>query len=226
MVAYQDQLQNPFQTPFQSTWMNPQLAQTYGPGQAAYGQQFGQYGGQQFGQPNMSGWGMPGWGPQRQLSHNEVGDVVRQIVPLLPQLLAQAQQHPQAAFGYGGWGQQNYGQFPRMLTQQDVNEVVRQILPILPQIVGMLQGQGPLQAGAMYGGWSGHIGPNAQFANPYQQSQFGYQGWPHMLSAFGGTQAGGQRQLTQQDVNDVVRQLVGIIPQVIGNLQAYGQRVN
>jgi hypothetical protein len=30
--------------------------------------------------------------------------------------------------------------------------------------------------------------------------------------------------LTQQDVADVTRQLIGVIPQVIGNLQAFNQQ--
>jgi hypothetical protein len=234
MMAYHDLHQQfPFQNP-QAAWMNPQAAQTYGfgLGQAAYGQQFGPQGGQQFGQPNIGAWGLGGgWGQgqHRQLSQNDVGDVVRQLVPLLPQLLAQAQQQPQAAFGYGGFGQ-GYGQNPRTLTQQDVNEVVRQILPILPQIVGTLQGQGPQYAAAMYGGQGPQFGlqnPLSQFSNPFQQQPFGQQGqqgWPNAMSAFGGSQAWGQRQLNQQDVSEVVRQLVGIIPQVIGNLQAYGQQ--
>lgn len=252
MMAYHDfQQQFPYQNPQQAAWINPQLAQSYGLGQAAYGQQFGQ--------PNIGGWGLSGgWGQgqQRQLSQNEVGDVVRRLVPLLPQILAQAQQPPQAAFGYGGLGGfaglgghgqgygQNYGQFQRLLTQQDVNEVVRQILPILPQIVGMLQGQGPLHAAAMYGGLNpqtasqiGWQNPSAQFANPFQQNPFqqnpfqqqwfGQQGWPQTMAAHGGTQTWGHRQLTQQDINEVVRQLAGIVPQVISSLQAYGQqRVN
>jgi hypothetical protein len=33
-----------------------------------------------------------------------------------------------------------------------------------------------------------------------------------------------QRQLTQQDVMEITRQLVGVIPQVIGNLQAFNQQ--
>jgi uncharacterized protein YidB (DUF937 family) len=257
MMAYHDMQQPfPFQNPQQAGWFNPQLAQNHGSysgfGQGAYGQPLGQYGGQQFGQPNIGAWGSGagwgGWGQHRQLSQNEVGDVVRQLVPLLPQLLAQAQ--PQAAFGHGfgvgGWGQA-YGQ--RMLTQQDVNEVVRQILPILPQIVGALQGQGiqgPFQAAAIYGGLNSQYGtqnPFAQFANPYQQQPFGQlwqqhaqsaqspwaqTQWPQTLQAFGpqawGQQAWGQRNLTQQDVNEVARQLVAIIPQVINNLQAQGQQ--
>jgi hypothetical protein len=242
MMAYHDlQQQFPFQN-LQTGWLNPQLAQSYGLGQGAYGN-FGQYGGQQFGQPNTGGWGS--WGQHRQLSQNDVGDVVRQLVPLLPQLLAQAQQQPQAAFGYGGYGQgygQNYGQLPKFLTQQDVNEVVRQILPILPQIVGMLQGQpqgtqGPLQAAAMHGGLNLQFGqqqPLAQFGNPFQQQWFGQQGqqgWPQAMQAYGpqawSQQAWGQRNLTQQDAGEVARLLVNIIPQVISNLQAQGQqRVN
>ncbi len=219
------------------------------PGLAAFGQQYGQYGGQQFGQPTTTGlWGQAAttaWGQQqRQLSPQEVGDVVRQLVPLLPQILAQAQQQPQAAFGYG------YGQPQRMLTQQDVNEVVRQILPMVPQIVTLLQGQMPQQAAAIYGGW-GSQGATGQFGqtasgqspfpqhqltqnpfaqNPFAQTQmqqpFGQQGLPPIQAAFGGQMGWGQqsRQLTQQDVGEVVRQLVSIIPQVIGNLQAFTQQ--
>jgi hypothetical protein len=243
MMAYQDfQQQFPFQNPQQTAWtnpqhwMNPQLAQTYGLGQAAYGQ----YGGQ----PNAGGWGAGVGGQHRQLSQNDVGDVVRQLVPLLPQILAQVQQQPQAAYGYGGLGGygQNFGQSPRLLTQQDVNEVVRQILPILPQIVGMLQGQNPLHAAAMYGGLGGQIGSqnslgpfanplqqnpfqqNPLQQNPFQQPWFGQQGWQQPMAAHGGSQGWGQRQLTQHDVNDVVRQLAGIIPQVISGLQANGQQ--
>jgi hypothetical protein len=57
------------------------------------------------------------------------------------------------------------------------------------------------------------------------------QGWgtqfgaPQFQAAFGGaTGLGQQRQLTQQDVADITRQLIGVIPQIIGNLQAYGQQ--
>ena len=74
------------------------------------GQQFGQ-GNQQFGQPNQqfgqpnlnafgqgASWGQQGWGQsQRQLSQQDVGEVVRQLVPILPQILAQAQ--PMQAMG-------------------------------------------------------------------------------------------------------------------------------
>src|SRR6266436_3263715 len=213
---------------------------SYGLGQAAYGQQYGQYGGQPstgaFGysagaQPQ--GWGQqqqPQWGQQqqqpqwagqqqRQLSQQDVSEVVRQLVPALPQILAQAQQ-PHAAIGYAA-----YGQAPRQLSQQDVNEVVRQILPIVPQIVGMLQGQPQLQYAAMQGGHGlGQFG----FGNPAQNfgQNFGTQfGIPQFQSAFGAPGAWGQqRQLTQQDVADVTRQLMGVIPQIMGNLQAFNQQ--
>src|SRR6266852_1606770 len=202
----------------------------YGLGQAPYGQQYGQYGGQPstgaFGynaawgaQPQ--GWGQqqqPQWGgqQQRQLSQQDVSEVVRQLVPALPQILAQAQQ-PHAAIGYAA-----YGQAPRQLSQQDVNEVVRQVLPIVPQIVGMLQGQPQLQYAAMQGGPG--LGQFGQ-GNPLQN--FGAQfGAPQYQSAFGAPAAWGQqqRQLTQQDVAEVTRQLIGVIPQVIGNLQALNQQ--
>ena len=146
--------------------------------------------------------------------------MVRQLVPALPQILAQAQS-PHAAFGYAA-----YGQAPRQLSQQDVNEVVRQILPIVPQIVGMLQGQPQLQYAAMQGGLGlGQYGLG-QFGQGNPLQNFGAQfGAPQYQSAFGAPAAWGQqqRQLTQQDVAEVTRQLIGMIPQVIGNLQAFNQ---
>src|SRR5713226_162164 len=242
MTYYETQQQNPMHNsqfnPQQWAAFNSQAAQPYaawpsapwmqaiggyglggyGLGQAASGQQYGQYGGQPFAgafgynagwgaQPQ--GWGQqqqPQWGgqQQRQLSQQDVSEVVRQLVPALPQILAQAQSS-QGAIGYAA-----YGQAPRLLSQQDVNEVVRQILPIVPQIVGMLQGQPQLQYAAMQGG-----------SSPFGQQH----GGPQFQAAFGGPMfAGQQRQLTQQDVADVTRQLVGLIPQVIGNLQAYSQQ--
>src|SRR3979409_941087 len=213
----------------------------YGLGQAAFGQQYGQYGGQPSigGDGSGAGWGaqpqgVQGWGQQqqpqwggqqqRQLSQQDVSEVVRQLVPALPQILAQAQS-PQGAIGYAA-----YGQAPRLLSQQDVNEVVRQILPIVPQIVGMLQGQPQLQYAAMQGGPGlgqsglGQFGPG----NPAQNfgQSFGTQfGIPQFQSAFGAPAIWGQqRQLTQQDVADVTRQLIGVIPQIIGNLQAFNQQ--
>jgi hypothetical protein len=197
----------------------------YGLGQAAYGQ---------FGQPNVGAFGQSalggqaGWG-HRHLSQQDVGEVVRQLLPLLPGVLAQAQQQPMAAFGYGA-----YNPAPRMLTPQDVNEVVRQILPIVPQLVGLLQGVGPSphQAGypAVHGGYGGpgQIG-QAFYGQPFQP-QFGSGQFPFgqaAMPAFGGMQGGWgqpQRHLTQQDIAEVVRQLTATIPQVISNLQAFGQQ--
>jgi hypothetical protein len=211
MTYYGAQQQNPMLNPQfnPQPWaaFSPQLSQGagYGSGQAAYGQQNGPYGGQ----PSIggfgynTGWGTQplGWGQQQnQLSQNDVSEVVRQLLPALPQIMAQAQQ-PNAAIGNAA-----YGQTPRLLSQQDVNEVVRQILPFVPQIVGMLQGQPQLQHAATQGG-------------PFGQA-------PQFQSAFGGANVWGQpqRQLTQQDVGDITRQLVGLIPQVIGNLQTLNQQ--
>jgi hypothetical protein len=204
----------------------------FGLGQAAYGQQ---YGGQQpsgaFGYNPGWGGGQQGWGQQwggqqRQLSPQDVNEVVRQLVPALPQILAQAQ-NP-----FGGMGA--FGQGQRQLSPQDVNEVVRQILPIVPQIVGMLQSQQQPHFAAMQGGLGqgqfGGIGQ--QFGGPghlglgHPAQPWGTQfGAPQFQAAFGApTGSGQQRQLTQQDVADISRQLIGLIPQVIGNLQAYGQQ--
>src|ERR1700758_2131549 len=92
-MTYQDIYQ-------QSSWQNPMqwsgnshAMHGFNPGlgQAAYGLQSGP----QF----AGGWGQHSHG-QRQLSPLDVGEVVRQIVPLLPQVFAQTQQ-PLAAFGYG-----------------------------------------------------------------------------------------------------------------------------
>jgi hypothetical protein len=234
----QQYLNNPQFNPQQWTPFNSNAqAGGYGLGQAAFGQQYGQHGGQPFfgaigsgagwgAQPQGGqGWGQqqqPQWGgpQQRQLSQQDVSEVVRQLVPALPQILAQAQS-PHAPIGYAA-----YGQAPRLLSQQDVSEVVRQILPIVPQIVGMLQGQSQPQPqyAAMQGGPGlGQFG----LGNPAQNfgQTFGTQfGVPQFQSAFGAPAGWGQqRQLTQQDVADVTRQLIGVIPQIIGNLQAFNQ---
>jgi hypothetical protein len=258
----QQHLNNPQFNPQQWAPFNSHAAQSYGGGlntpslqgigghglgQAAYGQQYGQ---QYGGQPSMGGggWGAQpqGWSQQqaygggqqqRQLSQQDVSEVVRQLVPVLPQILAQAQS-PQAAIGYAA-----YGQAPRQLSQQDVNEVVRQILPIVPQMVGMLQqGQPQLQFAAMQGGLGqgglgqGGLGQGGfgqggigfgQFGQGNPAQNFGAQfGAPPFQSAFGAQSGFGQqqRQLTQQDVADVTRQLIGVIPQIIGNLQAFNQQ--
>ena len=251
-MAYYETQQNPQFNPqawglFNSPWMH---GGGFGPGQAAYGQQYGQHGaqpgigaawggqpqGQGQGQQQPQWWGQqPGLGQQpRQLSQQDVSEVVRQLLPALPQILAMTQQP------YGGIGYTAHGQAPRMLSQQDVNEVVRQILPIVPQIVGMLQGQPQLQYAALQGGqfpfqqggqFPFQQGGQGQF--PFQQppfqygaSQYGAQ--PQFQSAFGGQTLGGglgpQQRLTQQDAAEVARQLVGMIPQVIGNLQALNQQ--
>jgi len=230
-MSYLDMQAHSQQSP-QQQWGIPPIGQLLGVpgmnglGQAAYGQFGGQMGAQGFGQQNP-GAGQAGWGqPQRQLSQQDVSEVVRQLVPLLPQLIAQAQQ-PQAAYG-----QHNpFGQQARTLTPQDVNEVVRQILPILPQIVGMLQGQTANQPMAPFGGlgtqppWGqAAFGAPSPSAN-WQGQNFGQQA-PH-LAAFGGQQASGgqqQRQLSQQDITEVARQLAGLIPQVVNHLQATQQR--
>jgi hypothetical protein len=218
--------------------IGPQFAQPFGwlgnAGMAAYGQQYGQYGAQpQSGMPSQ-------WGQQRQLSPYDVNEVVRQLVPALPQIIAQAQQP------YGGTGYAAYGQAPRTLTPQDVNEVVRQLLPLLPQIVGTLQGLPPQQF-AMHGGsvggggglGQGYLGQNLGAQNPFAASfqqpwQYGapgqHFGMPQFQSAFGSPQQWGQqsgqwpRQLNQQDVADVTRQLAALIPQVISNLQTFNQQ--
>ena len=266
MTYFDSQQQSPMHNaqfnPLQWAQLNPQYAQAYGQqahgqswgvpsmqgigyglGQAAYGQQYGQYGAQPFigAFGSNAGWGaQPQWGSQqqpqwwgqqqRQLSQQDVSEVVRQLLPALPHVLAQAQQ-PQAGFGYAA-----YGQAPRTLTQQDVNEVVRQILPIVPQIVGMLQGQPQLQHAAIHGGTGlgqfgqANLGPNFAAQSPLaawsQPASLGQYGLPQFQSAFGAAAGWGQpqRQLTQQDVADVTRQLVGLIPQVIGNLQAFNQQ--
>jgi hypothetical protein len=217
---YEWQQQIPLQNAQFSGQINPQAlvqqpfgqqgyatqGQISGLGQGALGQPYGQFGGQQSGQHfgalgPMGGVGMQSpWAlQQRQLSPHDANEVIRQLVPLLPHIIAQAQQwHPQAAFGYG----------QRTLTQHDVNEVVRQILPFVPQIVAQLQGQSPVHA-------------------VHHQHPVGQQAWPQVQAAFGAIQPGlGQlhRQLTQQDVSEVVRQLAGIIPQVIQQLQATSQQ--
>jgi len=160
-----------------------------GLGQGAYGQ--GVYGQGGFGQGGFGqgGSGQQGWGQQRQLSQQDVSAILQQIAPVLPQLIAQAQQgqvQPLAAFG-GGFGQQ------RTLSPQDVNEIVRQILPVILQSTqqNSLGGQQ---------GWSGGAGLGAYGnANAQQQSPFQQTGWQQQ-------QRGGQ-QVTQQDVQEIVRQV-------------------
>lgn len=235
-----------------------------GLGLAAFGQNYGGQGGWQ----QNAGWGGNPW-QQRQLSQQDVGEVVRQLLPILPQVVAQAQQG-QAAFGNQGYGNQGFGGFGgqqnqgyghRQLSPQDVNEVVRQILPVIPQIVNLLQqgqqnnpygnaifgnqgqgGQGNLggnqgwgnqNAFGNQGGWNAQGNQNPFGLNNQGQHQNqGNQGWglgQQGYGAFGqaafGNQGygigglGNQRQLNQQDVGEIVRQLTAALPQVIANLQ-------
>ena len=232
----------------QSQYGQPQYGLA-GLGQSAFGY------GPNFG--NAQGWGQNfggQWQQHRQLSHQDVGEVVRQLLPILPQVIAQAQQ-PQAAFGQGAYGAgfgAAYGPGARNLSQQDVNEVVRQIMPVIPQIVGLLQGQQQASyANAAYGGGQGQGWNNNQgWNNPGQQNQgaYGYGNQnPFQLSlfgqnqqnpfgaygqaAFGGNQGQGlgqgqQRQLNQIEVGEIVRHLTAALPQVIANLQAINQQPN
>ena len=81
-----------------------------------------------------------------------------------------------------------------------------------------------LQPQMQYAALQGGQAPFQQSPFQHQQSPFQY-GAPQFQAAFGIPAFGGQQQrLTQQDVADVARQLVGLIPQVIGNLQAFNQQ--
>jgi hypothetical protein len=250
--------QSPQFNPLQWAQFNPQGSQGLGLGTgvmggglgpAAFGAQYGGFGGQPYGLTGMGALGaggfgtQPAWGQaQRQLSPQDVNEVVRQLVPLLPQVIAQAQQQPSAAFAYGPYGQIGYGQMGRTLTPQDVNDVVRAILPSLPHIVGMLQGQAQTPMGAAH--WYGLPGGLGQAAFgqafptlhaygqwPIGQGIPGYQqgiGQPLPFpAAFGQPfMPAQQRHLTQQDVVEVARQLSGVIPQVIANLQSRQAMMN
>jgi hypothetical protein len=163
----------------------------------------GAYGG--FGNP-LGGQFASGWGaPQRQLSQQDVSNILQQIAPVLPQIIAQAQQNqyqPMAAYG-GGFGGQ------RFLSPQDVSEVVRQILPIIPQLVQSMQQQGSQlglgqiglgQTGLGQGGlgmsghgWQGQAAYGAAQQTPFQQPI--------------------SQRLTHHDVHDIVRQLSDVIQQ-------------
>jgi hypothetical protein len=208
-MTYGEQQANPFQSV--SPQQQPQWAAQHplaaaalaGLGQQAYG-----------------GWPQQAWGQQRQLSQQEIGEVVRQLVPILPHVLAQAQQaqfQPQAAYGFG---QQ------RQLSPQDINEVVRQILPVLPQIAGALQSQQQ-----PYGFMAASQQPQQQSCFGQQAQPFGQQAQPlgqggiygqlpQMQAAFGQQGFGQQRQLSQQDVQEVARHLATILPQVVGAIQS------
>jgi len=206
-TSQQNAFQNPHQTSPQVAAALQQLAQALqqtqqtqqgGLGQGQFGQ--GAFGQGVFGQNTPFGTGQ-NWGGQRQVSQQEVSNVLQQIAPILPQIIAQAQQQnqmqqPLAAFGGG------YGVNQRSLSQQDVNEVVRQILPILPQLLQQQQGQGGF--GQQGSGWQGQsaYGNSQQNTGPFGQQQHQH-----------------QRQLSPQDVNEIARQLAEVIP------LAYGQRM-
>lgn len=171
----------------------------YGFGQGAYGAPFGQAA---FGAPFGGGQSAAGWGwgtQQRQLSQHDVSNILQQIAPVLPQIIAQAQQapyQPMAAFGGNS----------RSLSPQDVSEIVRQILPMIPQLLQSTPQQsgpwGPTQMGfGQFGqGWQGQAAFGQQ---PYQPPQ--YQSRP----------------LTPQDVNEIARQLGEVVQQ-----QAYAGQHN
>ncbi len=208
MMHSEHSQQNAFQNPqqgipnlqnlLQSLLQNAQGQQGsgFGPGpigQGAYGAFGNPLGGGQF----AAGWG---WGgPQRQLTQQDVSSILQQIAPVLPQIIAQAQQHqyqPMAAFGGG------FGATQRSLSPQDVSEVVRQILPVIPQLLQTMQQQGGQWGAAQTGqGWQGQaaygLGQPQNLFQQYQQP----------------------RQLSQQDVNEVVRQLSEVIQQAYGGQQ-------
>jgi len=211
MIHSETSQQNAFQNPQQQT--SPQVAaalqqlaqalqQNQQTQQGGFGQGLGQgaYGQGVFGQNTPFGTGQ-NWGGQRQWTQQEVSNVLQQIAPILPQIIAQAQQtqmqQPMAAFGGG------YGFNQRSLSQQDVNEVVRQILPILPQLLQHQQGYGQGGLGQQGSGWQGQA---AYGLTP--QQNFG---------PFGQHQHSNQRQLSPQDVNEIARQLAEVLP--------YGQRM-
>jgi len=178
-------------------------------GQGAFGQgglgqgAFGQQGG--FGQGGQSGWGQ-----QRQLTPMDVSAILQQIAPVLPQIVAQAQQayQPLAAFGggqqYGGLGGQ-FGQ-QRNLAHHEVSEIVRQILPAILQATQQQQ-QNPFGGQGQGSVWGmGAFGQSQQ--NPWQQ-QNPFQQW-------GSHQQGQHRQIGQQDVQEIARQ---VVEAVTGNQQ-------
>jgi hypothetical protein len=213
--AQQNAFQNPQQAAslhqlVQSLLQNQQAQQTAGIGQGGYGQ--GAFGQGNFGQGAFGGqfgqnWGAQNWGAQRQLSPQDVSNVLQQIAPILPQIVAQAQQQqyqqPLAAFGGG------YGHNQRSLSQQDVSEVVRQILPIVPQLLQSMQQQNYGQTGG------------------FGQQGFGQQGGGQGQAAYGlGQQHNSwqqhmqhQRQLSPQDVTEIVQQLTQVIPLAYGAQQ-------
>jgi hypothetical protein len=168
-------------------------------GMGAFGQQgYGQHGGQQ-------GFGNQGWGgQQRQLSQQDVFSIVQQIAPALPQLIAQAQaqqQQPLGAYGYAG---------SQRLSAQDINEVVRQILPVLPQLLQSAQNNGSNSQQQGFG------------QQGFGQQGSGQQGYGQAAYSQNGQNAQ-QRQFSQQDISEIVRQVSEALPQVI-SAQQNGQQ--
>jgi hypothetical protein len=154
---------------------------------------------------------------QRQLTQQDVGAILQQIVPVLPQIIAQAQQNqqyqPMAAYG-GGLG---FNQ--RSLSPQDVSEVVRLLLPVIPQVLQSMQQQGT-QTGF---GWStlGQAGGFGQQGLGWQ-GQAAYGAGP-LQNPWHNQQP--QRHLSHHDVNEIARQLTEAISQGYGGQPFGAQRM-
>jgi hypothetical protein len=204
-----------------SAFSNPQPWAGLGQGsisQGAFGQ--GAFGTSLGGAPYAAGLNWAG--PQRQLTQQDVGAILQQIVPVLPQIIAQAQQnqqyqqyHPMAAYG-GGFG---FNQ--RSLSPQDVSEVVRQLLPMIPQVLQSVQQQGA-QAGF---GW-----PTLGQAGGFGQQGLGWQGQAAygagpLQNPWHNYQQPQQRHFSHHDVNEIARQLTEAISQGYGGQPFGAQRM-
>jgi hypothetical protein len=165
------------------------------------------------------GAGLNWGGQQRQLTQQDVGAILQQIVPVLPQFIAQAQQQnqqyqPMAAYG-GGFG---FNQ--RSLSPQDVSEVVRQLLPVIPQVLQSMQQQRS-QTGS---GW-----PTLGQTGGFGQQGLGWQG----QAAYGASSPQNPwlnhqqspRHLSHHDVNEIARQLTEAISQGYGGQPFGAQRM-
>jgi hypothetical protein len=174
-------------------------AQQSGFGMGAFNQGQGNQG------QGYQGYGSHWWGgnQQSQLSPQDIHGIVQQLAPALSQLIAQSQQQQSlGAFAGGGYGGN------QRLSPQDINEVVRQILPILPQLFQAAQNSG--QNSQQQGSWQ----------QGSQQQGFG-QGAFDVQNCQQG-QHGQQRQFSQQDISEIVRQLVEAVPQSVS--QQSGQQ--
>jgi hypothetical protein len=137
----------------------------------------------------------------RTLSPQDVNDVVRQLLPLLPQIVGALQGQPQQQFAmHGGIGSLGQGHLGQHFAAQNPFAM-----------------QNPLAAAFQQPSFQ----QPSQFGSPGQQY-----GMPQFQSAFGGPQQSGQsqRQLMPHDLADISQQLAALIPQVIGNLQAINQQ--